>query len=432
MSAAERTTAVEASFLALEREGLSMHVAGVVLLAGGRPVTLRDLKHLVATRVRRLPRFGQRAHTPFGGRSSSWVQVARIDYGAHLFHHELPAPGRASQLHELCARIHEQPLDRDRPLWEMHLIDGLAGGAQALVIKTHHAITDGLAGMEIAEVMFDPAAGKPRPHVPATRFVEPCLPSPLTVLQGLVGLAFTAAGGPIAVDGPFNGPVGPHRTFATATLRMDALRRLKRELGGSIDDVVVAIVAAGIGRYLREVGYPELPTALRAMLPVSTRPPARGVHLGNHVSAVFIDLPTDAEDVPALVRSVAASKATLRTAHAAAGGAMLVSAAGLLPAPVHRAILRLVSDTQFANLVLSDVPGPADQLYLLGRRVVACYPMMPLGGHVGLAVAAVSMGGTMGIGITADPGLVPEPQRLASAIERVLPSLAGETSRRAA
>lgn len=398
-----------------------MHVAAVVVLDDGQPITLSQLQHHVAARLRRLPKFRERARTLLGGRGAQWVSVRSIDYHAHLFHHELPSPGTSSQLRELCAHIHEQGLDRDRPLWEMHLVDGLAGGRQALVIKSHHAVNDGLAGIEAAEVLFDPAPGTRPPELPAMRFVEPHRATPLTALQGLVGMAFAAASPPLVLDGPFNGQVSAHRIFGMATLPMDRVRRVKRQLGGSIDDVVVATVASGLSDYLLDVAYPEIPPTLKAMLPVSTRPLAPDAHFGNHISAVFVDLPVDGTGVAALVPRIAASKATLRTAHAASGGAMLVEAAGHLPPPVHGALMRLVSELPFANLVVSDVPGPDEPLYLLGRRIVACYPMMPLAARVGLSIAAVSMGGTIGLGVTADPGLVPDAQRLATAIARALP-----------
>ncbi len=412
-----RLTAAEVSFVALEDAGIPMHVGAVALLEGGATVTMEALRSHVVARVRRVPKFHQ-VVSPAQAQPISWAPAGRVDFASHLFHHDLPAPGRKDELNALCARIHEEPLDRSRPLWEMHLIDGLSQGRQAVLTKTHHALSDGLAGIEIAETLFDPAPGRPRPTVPSMRFGENGAPPAVAALQDLVGLAYTAAGGPMAAPGPFNAPVGPARSFATARLRMDVVIDLKRRFGGSIDDVVVAIVASGIGNYLRNVGYPSIPKALRAMLPVSTIASTPGARLGNHVSAVFINLPTMPSDIAAIVRDVAAQKATLRTAHAAGGGAMLVEAAALLPHPLHRALLRFVSTLPFAHLVLSDVPGPAETLYLLGRRIAGFYPLMPLARDLGLSIATISMGGTIGVGVTADPAIVPEVRRLAAAIGR--------------
>ncbi|HYL08251.1 MAG TPA: wax ester/triacylglycerol synthase family O-acyltransferase [Candidatus Udaeobacter sp.] len=423
MAGTRRLNALEASFLGMEQPGIPMHVGGVSIFEGRPAVTMGDLHRLVQTRLRRLLKFRQRVVAdPLGLMRGQWTR-AQVDLDAHLFHHRLRAPGRKRDLFALCARIQEAPLSRERPLWEMHLIDGLEGGEQALLIKTHHSITDGLAGIEIAEVLFDPADGAPRPHLPEMRFATAKAPSAFGALQSLLGLGAFVAGGPLSFPGPFNGPVGPHRVFGATQLPMDAVQHAKKRLGGTIDDVIVATVAAGLYRYLQDVGYPDMPRALRAMLPVSTRRPGRDASLGNHVSSIFVDLPMYTDDVAELLPAIVHSKATLRSAHAAAGGSLMVEAAGLLPEPMHRQLLRVVSALPFASLVLSDVPGPDLNLELLGHRVSVCYPLMPLTSNIGLSIAAISLGGKAGIGITADPGLVPNPQRVADSIGRVFAAL---------
>lgn len=425
MGSGTRLTDLESSFLAIENPGVPLHVAAVLTLEEGDPLATSDLRRLIASRLSRLPKFQQRVtFSPFALWRPEWAPASHVDLDYHLFHHRLPAPGRRSQLFALCARIHETPLARDRPLWEMHLIDGVGGDRQALLIKTHHAITDGMAGVGLAQVLFDRAsADKHHVELPPTHFVSAANAgnaSPWNAIQGLVGLAFTAARGPVVGAGPFNGSVGPDRAFAGASLGMDAIVRAKRLLGGTVDDVLIAVVAAGLRRYLLELRYPVMPRALRAMLPVSTRAISRGAIFGNHVSAVFLDLPLDTAVLPELVPRIAAAKSTHRTAHAAEGGSMAIQSVALLPNPVHEVVLRLTSKVRFAHLILSDVRGLPEPLFLLGRRLGVCYPMMPLSSAVGLSIAAVSMGGLMGVGITADPNIVPQPWRLARAIERVL------------
>ncbi|HEX9095570.1 MAG TPA: wax ester/triacylglycerol synthase family O-acyltransferase [Candidatus Dormibacteraeota bacterium] len=437
MAAHTRATALEASFLALERPGLPMHVAGVVVFdataGAGGPLALKDLRRLVAARAARLPKFRRRVSPGWLGLGRpGWVE-ADVDLDAHLFEHRLPAPGSTSQLAGLCAQIHADLLSRDRPLWEMHLIDGLAGERQALVLKTHHAITDGIGGMQVAEVLFDRA----RPHrrlenggLPSLRFARPRRPTVTDLAQALVGLAFTVASGPIALSGPFNGSVGGGRAFAMATLPVDVIRRLKRRFGGSVDDVLLAVVAAGLSRRLARERYPRMPHALRAMLPVSTRPSAAGTELGNHVTAVFVDLPLDTSDLGALVRRIATAKSTLRTAHAAAGMSLLIEAAGRLPRALHETVVRFAAALPAANLIFSDLPGPDEPLFLLGHPITACYPMIPLSPALGLSVAAVSWDGKICIGIVADPDLVPQPKRLAAEIEAVVRALEKSQLRR--
>lgn len=167
------------------------------------------------------------------------------------------------------------------------------------------------------------------------------------------------------------------------------------------------------------------------MLPVSTRGAMKAASPRNDVSAIFVDLPMDTDDMPTLVCRIAEAKSTLRTAHATEGSAMAVQVAGLLPAPAHAALLRAVAAFPFANLVLSDVPGPDQALFFLGRPVDACYPLMPLAPSIGLSIALVGMGDAIGVGVTADPALVPDAQRIAVAIEHAAAAFDGATSRTA-
>jgi diacylglycerol O-acyltransferase len=416
-----RLSDLEASFLAMEGPGLPLHVGAVLTLDEKDRVTMAELRRLVASRLPQLPKFQQKvAFTSLALRRPEWVPAA-ANLDSHLFHHRLRTPGRRSQLFALCARIHETPLARDRPLWEMHLIDGVEGRSQALMIKAHHAITDGVAGVGLAQVLFDRAsASRRKVELPPTHFVHDDSASALNAIEALVGLAFTAARGPVVGVGPFNGSVGRHRAFAGASLRMDAIIKVKQQLGATIDDVLVGLVAAGLHRYLSELQYPDIPTRLRAMMPVSTRAVSPQTTFGNHVSAVFVDLPLDTADVPKVVARIVALKSAQRTAHAAEGASIAIHSVALLPNPLHELVLRLTSKVRFAHLILSDVRGLREPLFLLGRRIEACYPMMPLSSEVGLAIAAVSMDRLMGVGITVDPSLVPQPWRLARAIERSL------------
>ncbi len=425
---AERMSALEASFLALERPGLPMHVSAVVLIEAPShrqpPLTLDDIHHLVASRLSRVPRFRQRVRTkPLGLARAEWLQVARTDLSGHLFHHRLPAPGRTSQLAALCGRIQEELLPRDRPLWQMHLVDGLEGGRQALIVKTHHSITDGIGGLELAAALLEPPRARARRSsktLPIPHFAT-ATASPNAWLQGLVGVAFTAASGPIALASPFNGWVGAHRAFAMATLSMERVREVKGRLGVSVDDVLLERDAGGLHRNVQH-GRISAPRAMRAMFPASARPAPRKPQAGNHVTTVFVDLPLDSGDLSTCARKIAVSKALLKTVHAGLGMTMLIETAGRLPAPLHEAVVRVVGNLPVANLVLSDVPGPAEPQFLLGRRIVASYPMIPLPGMVGVSIAAISMGGTMGVGVISDPRLLPNPARLARAIEQAFES----------
>jgi diacylglycerol O-acyltransferase / wax synthase len=426
-NSARRLSAIEASFLAIERPGLPMHVAAVVMLdagtrAGAR-LTVESLQRLIAARLSRMPRFRQRPRfMPFGLARPEWVPVPHLDLTKHVYHHQLPARPDLQDLFDLCGQIHEEVIPRDRPLWQMHLIDGLPG-RQALVVKTHHAITDGIGGIELAEVLLEPTQpgqqeSKRNPLV--ARFAS-ATHTPSSWLEALLGVAFTAASGPIALASPFNGRVGSQRVFGAATLSMADVKQVKAHLGVSVDDVLLASVAIGLRRYFR-VHRLRAPRAMRAMVPASTRPPSTKQGSGNHVTSVFIDLPLDTPDLPACARRIAISKAVLKTVHAGAGMAMLIEGAGWLPSPLHATVVRIAAALPFANLVLSDVPGVPEPRFLLGHQVLASYPMIPLPGRVGVSIAAISQGGTMGVGVIADPAFVPDPAHLGQFIEEALAS----------
>jgi diacylglycerol O-acyltransferase len=427
-----RPSALEASFLALERPGLPMHVAGVIVLEPDPDrgaITMGELRRHVRSRLSKLPRYQQRVELGWLGGRPRWVDAGPLDLSHHLFRHELPPHAGRRELARFCADLHAESLPADRPLWQMHLVDG-PRGAQALVMKTHHSITDGVGGMHIAETLFDRGRLSPRPlsSEQGLGFVRPPTSRGLAAGQALLGAAFTAAGGPIAIPSRFNVQVGADRAAAFATIPMRAIAGLKRRFGASVDDVLLALVASALAR----TGPEGSQRPLRAMLPVSTWTPGRGEGSGNHVATVFVDLPQDTRDLGELVARIAASKAILRTAHAAAGTAMMVEAAGLLPPLLHRAVVRIAASLQVANLVVSDVPGPQEPLSLLGRRIVACYPMIPLPPSIGLSIAAVTMGGAMGVGIVSDPRAMARPQRLADEVERLVRTPATRAGRPAA
>lgn len=416
MSQAQPLTALEASFVGLERPGLPMHIAAVLVLEPDPklgPVSMRDLRRHVASRVRWLPRFTQRIVQDGLRLRPRWTDARPLDLEAHLFRHVLRPGAGEAEVARLCGELHGDPLPRNRPLWQMHLIDG--GPRQVLMVKLHHSIADGVGGMYIAETLFDRAAPAPR-RPAAPHLAPPTLSAPpaISLAQALTGAVFTLAGGPVALPSRYNLVVGGERVVAFAALPMEDIAALKRRLGGSVDDVLLALVAAA----LRRIGPATMP--LRAMVPVSTWAPGRTGSTGNHVTAMFVDLPQDTSDLATLVGRIAASKSLLRSAHAATGMSMLVEAVGFLPSPLHRAVVRASTSLPFANVIVSDTPGSPEPLALLGRRIIACHPLIPLSRTVGLSIAAISMGGVMGLGVVADPRALARPERLAGAIAREL------------
>ena len=405
-----------------------MHVAGLVEVgrdAALGPISAREFRRHMASRIRRLPRFRQRVAYDVFGFPRRWVDAGRIDLEAHLFMHRVD---RAAEVAHLCAQLHAEPLQLDRPLWQVHLIDVEGGirSRQLVMIKMHHAIADGVAGVHVSEALFDPEAGAATPADVAAghQFCRTPASRLLAAGQALAGAGFTVAGGPIAIANGFNVRVGPERVVGLGAVPVEDVASLKRRFGGSFDDAFLAVVALSLRRFSRS------PRPLRAMVPVSTWVPGRDGGTGNHVSTMFLDLPQDSRDIATVMARISGQKSVLRSSHAAAGMSMLVEAAGLLPAPVHRAIVRTAASLPFANLVVSDVPGSEARLSLAGRPLVACYPLIPVPRAVGLSIAVLTMNGVAGIGVVADPKALPHPERVAREIERTVRRLATASARR--
>jgi diacylglycerol O-acyltransferase / wax synthase len=424
----EQLGALDRAFVLLERDGLPMHVGGLAVLDPSArrhgPIRPAELRRRLRARLRDLPRLTARLHAePFRPGRMAWVPDPDFDVRNHVEWWALAPGGGWPEVLRLAGDLHARLLPRDRPLWRMSLIDGLPGGRQALLTETHHAITDGIAGVEVTRAVFDhPAQAASRGPAAANGFFGSAGPADgLTrALQAAAGAARYLAGGPVAVPGPFNGAVGPRRALATADLRLADATAIKRRLGGSVDDVVLATVALALGAHLRTLGQPTEGRRMRTMIPVSTLAGDGG--LGNHVSATFLDLPVGLPPVPCL-HEVAAAKALHRTWHEPLGVRAALEAGGLAPAAVASPLTQVLCALPFAHLVVSDVPGPPEPMSLLDAPMVGAYPLMPLAASVGLSIAVVTIGGAMGVGITTDPDLVGGGEDLARGVEAALGAL---------
>ncbi|HSR23678.1 MAG TPA: wax ester/triacylglycerol synthase family O-acyltransferase [Candidatus Eisenbacteria bacterium] len=424
----EPLRAFDSWFVLLERPGLPMHVGGLAVLDSAArtrgPIRLVELRRRLRGRLRDLPRLRSRiGQAPLGLRRPLWLPDDNFDVGRHLEHWTLPPGSGQRELLELAGQLHGRLLPRDRPLWRVALIEGLSGGRQALLTTTHHAITDGIAGVEVTRAIFDHPDGEAAPTAATGDgfFGAGAGPGGLTrALQAVAGAARYVAGGPVAAPGPFNGGVGPRRALATADLRLDDAVAVKRRLGGSVDDVVLASVALGLGAHMERAGWRTEGMRLRALVPVSTL--GGGSGLGNHVTATFLDLPVDLDPVRCL-HEIAAAKTVHRAWHEPLGLSVALEAAGLAPAALAAPVTWLVSCLPVAHLIVSDVPGPPEPLSLLGAPMVGAYPLMPLTPAIGLSIAVVTIGGAMGVGITTDPELVPGGDELAGEIGRAFAAL---------
>ena len=468
MANRNRLTGLDASFLHLEHgDQIHMHVASCMVFDGPPPSHDELVAHVEA-RLHLVPRYRQRlAFVPFGQGRPVWVDDPHFNTRYHVQHHALPPPGSDEQLKHLAGRCFSQRLDRSKPLWELWLVEGLEDGRFAILGKTHHALVDGISGVDITTVLFDVTPEPAPTPAPEQPWVPRPLPSgaqlladalleratvPAEIVRGLRSLvtrprrvakellgdiaavgSFALPGARSAPPSPLNVPIGPHRRFTWHVEELDRVKGVKNALGGTVNDVVLATVAGGLGRYLRAHGHPTIDLRLRAMIPVSVRSDeARGA-LGNQVAAVWATLPvgeTDPVEALALVRG---EMEGLKESHQAVGARLLTELTGFAPPTVMAQAARLQARQRYFNLVVTNVPGPQFPLYVLGRRMRAIYPMVPLAQRLALGIAIMSYDGSIAFGLNADYDVLPDVELLARQLGEAFDELAeaaGEPPRR--
>jgi WS/DGAT/MGAT family acyltransferase len=454
-----RLTGLDSSFLHLEHDAAThMHVASCMVF-DGPPPTHDELVAHVEGRLHLVPRYRQRlAFVPFGQGRPVWVDDPHFNTRYHVQHHALPPPGSDEQLKHLAGRAFSQQLDRNKPLWELWLVEGLEDGRFAILGKTHHALVDGISGVDITTVLFDVTAEPAPTPTPEQPWVPRPLPSsaqlladalleratvPAEIARGLRSVvrrprrvakellgdvravsSFTLPGARSAPPSPLNVPIGPHRRFTWADEDLERIKAIKNALGGTVNDVVLATVAGGLGRYLRAHGHPTIDLVLRAMIPVSVRSDeARGA-LGNQVAAVWASLPVGETDPVERLALVRGEMKGLKESHQAVGAQLLTELTGFAPPTVMAQAARLQARQRYFNLVVTNVPGPQFPLYVLGRRMRAIYPMVPLAQNLALGIAIMSYDGTLAFGLNADFDALPDLELLAAQLAEALDELA--------
>lgn len=458
----DRLTGLDSSFLHLERDGAHMHVASTMIFEGSTP-PYEDFAEHVLSRMHLVPRFRQRLRfVPFNQGRPVWVDDPHFNIGYHVRHTALPPPGSDEQLRTLAARLFSQRLDRSKPLWEMWLVDGLSGGRFGLVAKSHHALVDGVSGVDITTVLFDAAPDPPEPveRQPWVAAPEPSdsqllaealverATSPAELLRGaralvrgprqalavgeqaLASVGAFAGAGLAAPDSPFNVEIGPYRRFAWVEGDLDQFKQVKNKLGGTVNDVVLAAVAGALGRYLRGRGHSTAGLELRAMVPISVR--AEGEHgaLGNRVSAMMAPLPVWCEDPSERMQIVTETMGDLKKSRQAAGADVLTGLADFAPPTIVGQAARLQSRQRWFNLVVTNVPGPQFPLYLLGSRMKAAFPMVPLAKRQGVCVGIMSYDGQVNFGLVGDYDALPGLDSLADDLAVEIDALAAAAPRR--
>jgi diacylglycerol O-acyltransferase / wax synthase len=464
MPNAERLSGLDASFLALEKNGAHMHV-GSVLIFEGPPPAYDDLVAHVESRLHLVPRYRRRlAFPPFGAGRPVWIDDVHFNAGYHVRHSALPAPGGADQLRRLAGRLFAQPLDRAKPLWEIWLVEGLDDGRFALISKTHHALVDGVSGVDLATVLFDlepePAlraetpSWSPRPApsraalfadalveraeapLGAARVLRDALSHPdragAEAGRAVAGLAAMAAAGIAgAPASPLNVRIGPHRRFAWAEADLASFKAVKTAFGGTVNDVVLTVVAGALRAHLfRHCQDPE-GLELKAMVPISVRADTERGALGNRVAAMYAPLPVGIADPVERFRFVHAAMAGLKESGQAVGAETITRLAGVAAPTVLDQAARLQARQRFFNLTVTNVPGPQFPLWVLGRRLESFYPQVPLVLNTALGIAIVSYDGRVFFGLLGDYDALPDLDALAADLDAAIDELATAAEGRA-
>ena len=444
---------MDASFLHIEGPMNPMHIGGVSIFEGPAPAFER-LEEMVEGKLGLVPRYRQRVRfIPLGLGRPVWVDDPHFNLSYHLRHSALPPPGGDEQLRRTAARIFAQRLDRGKPLWEIWMLEGLRENRWALLSKVHHCMVDGVSATDLMSIMFGgdaPAtdgAWAPEPEPggaelvlrtlthrtfdpseqlrtvrAAVRAPREALDQARDLLRGMVSGArvLRPLGGSSLV-----GPVGPHRTWTWAHVRLSDVKAVRSALGGTVNDVVLAIVSGGLRDLLEARGERVDDRTVRALVPVSVRRPGeRGVY-NNRVSAMFAELPVGIADPAARLDSLRAQMDGLKQSKQAVAGDVLTSLSGFAPPMLLALGARLAARSPSLGLQtgVTNVPGPQQPLHTLGRRLLESYPYVPVIGKVRISIAIFSYDGGLYFGVTGDYDSSSDIDILTTGVERSIAEL---------
>jgi WS/DGAT/MGAT family acyltransferase len=457
----EELSPSDRSALAAERGPINMAVGGLLVFAPDPPLTRELVRSRIAERIHLIPRLRQRLEEPpLGIANPVWTDDTAFDLDWHVRQASLPAPGDESELGAFVGREFSHRLHRSRPLWEATLIEGLSEGRTALLMKVHHALVDGLAALGMAALVLDPteepleipppeSEWEPqrydvRRHVtrlatrPLTRAARPMVEGMLRALdpdpvraatdtrrafadlrrgtEVALELARTRPQAPLT---PLNRPISPNRRYGVVHGELATVKRVAKQAGGTVNDALLAAVAGMLHSYLgAEDVSAHTPVAL---VPVSVRPQGESSELGNKISTVFVDLPSAEADPLERIRAIHAQTRELKESAAVRAGALMVGASGWAPPLVSGMLARAMGSVRAFNLVVSNLPGPQQPLYLKRARVQEIYPVVPLNpGNQGLTVGILSYNGVICFGLLADRDLDPPLSKAADALRAAL------------
>ncbi len=453
----DRLSPLDASFLYIEEPTTPMHVGGLMTFEATPGFDPERFVTLIGQRLAAVPRYRQKIReVPVRLGLPVWVDDPTFELNYHVRRSALPAPGSDEQLRDLVGRLQSRQLDRARPLWEIYLIEGLERDRFAIVTKTHHAMVDGLSSIDIGAVLLD-LSPTPRESPPDDWHPAP-EPSALALAAGAVreqllrpGVALGTAqravsdvrslvrtGGAMlaaaysasrpAPANPLNAPIGRQRRFGTSAGALDDYKAIRKEHGGTVNDVILAVVTGGLRRWMMTRGEPVLAsTTVRALVPVSVRTRGAGGKLGNQISAYFVDLPVGEPDPVTRLKTVSIAMARHKGSGQAIGASALIGLVGMATPTVHSISARLSSSmsSRVFNVIVTNVPGPQFPLYAMGARMRDIYPVVPLAKGQAVAIGISSYDGGVFYGLNADRDAMGDVDVLAEAIGDSLDELRG-------
>ncbi|MCW2598975.1 MAG: hypothetical protein JWM02_804 [Frankiales bacterium] len=460
----DRLSPLDVSFIYMETPSTPMHVGGVCVFDPPPDGFDYDrLVELISQRIGLVPRYRQKVKSVPGRLANPvWVDDPDFDVTYHVRRSALPKPGNRAQLQELVGRLQSRLLDRNRPLWEIYLVEGLEDGKVAIITKTHHAMVDGVSAVDIGTVILDlePTPREvledgwtPSPEPGALSLVVGAVTDFIAKPTGVIdtaraavvdarataGKVATVASGVLAQarvmahqapDTPLNVPIGEQRRFGMATTALEDYKRVRKAHGGTVNDVVLATVSGALRTWLLTRGEKVTPTTvIRAMVPVSVRPDAQKGELGNRVSSYFVDLPIGEGSAVMRLHQVCFAMRAHKESGSAVGADALVQLTGFAPPTIHALGARTASvmTRRLFNLVVTNVPGPQFPLYAAGARMLSMYPVVPLAKNQAVSIGLTSYDGGVYYGLNADRDAMPDIDVLATCIEESLAELVGTT-----
>jgi WS/DGAT/MGAT family acyltransferase len=438
----ERLTPLDASFLYLEQPTELLHVGAVALLESAPPY--EELVAVLADRLCGLERYRQvPLRAPLDVAAPRWCADPAFDPRRHVHRVAVPAPGDEAALRLVLQDLFARPFPAGRPLWECHLIEGLADGRAALLTKVHHCMIDGVSGMQVLETMTDGAEERARasaapapvpdrgPVAGLVQRAEQLIDALAHPARAVDAVRATAAAAAAVVDvvrtkaAPFafNGALGRDRRIVWATFDLDEMLAMRGAAGCKVNDVALAVIAGALRRYL-PVAETVPPRRVRALVPMSVRRADERLRLGNRVSGMFVSLPVDVADARERLHLVAAEMRANKEAGQGRAFDLALGVAGAAPSLLAPMVARLPQWWPVVHTVCTNVPGPREPRSLLGRRIVEVHPLVPLAAGIGLGFAILSYAGTISITATADARLVPDAERLPAALRASADELA--------